>query len=139
MIIGIDASRANKQEKTGTEWYAYHMIQEWKHLADPHDQFILYSKEKLTGELADLPSNFRSRVLSWPPKLLWTHFRLAWEMFWHAPDRLFVPSHTIPIIHPKNTTTTFHDAGFERYEHLYSDKFIGPKNIFFKKLLTLRP
>ena len=32
MIIGIDASRANESERTGTEWYSYHLIQEFKKL-----------------------------------------------------------------------------------------------------------
>ena len=26
MTIGIDASRANRQRKTGTEWYSYYLI-----------------------------------------------------------------------------------------------------------------
>lgn len=30
MTIGIDASRANKSNKTGTEWYSYHIIEELK-------------------------------------------------------------------------------------------------------------
>src|SRR3989339_716774 len=30
ILIGIDASRANKIKKTGTEWYSYHLIQELK-------------------------------------------------------------------------------------------------------------
>lgn len=137
MIIGIDASRANSQTKTGTEWYAYYLIQEFKKIADPQDQFILYSKELLTGGLSDLPINFKSRVLRWPPKFLWTQLRLAWEMIWHAPDVLFVPAHTIPIIHPKNTITTLHDVGFERFQYLYSNKNIGPKNKFLTKLLRI--
>jgi hypothetical protein len=30
MLIGIDATRANKTAKTGVEWYAWHVIQELK-------------------------------------------------------------------------------------------------------------
>jgi len=30
MLIGIDASRANKPNKTGTEWYSWHLIEELK-------------------------------------------------------------------------------------------------------------
>jgi len=127
MIIGIDASRANKLEKTGTEWYAYHIIEEIKKLADHNDQYILYSKEKLRGQLAILPRNFKSKVLNWPFKYLWTQFRLAWEMVLNKPNVLFVPAHTIPVICPSKTITTLHDIGFEKYSHLYSQRGIGPK------------
>jgi len=40
MLIGIDASRANKQNKTGTEWYAYNVIQELKRLINKNDQVV---------------------------------------------------------------------------------------------------
>jgi len=128
MLIGIDASRANKKNKTGTEWYAYNVIQELKKLISSRDQVILYSKEELEGDLAILPANFRSKVLRWPPKFLWTQFRLSWEVFWHKPDVLFIPAHTIPIVCPKKTITTLHDVGFENFQNLYSNNPIGPNN-----------
>ncbi|MFA6524672.1 MAG: glycosyltransferase family 1 protein [Patescibacteria group bacterium] len=137
MIIGIDASRANELRRTGTEWYAYYLIQEFKKIADPNDQFILYSKEPLRGELAELPANFVSKVLKWPPKFLWTQIRLSWEMFYRKPDVLFVPAHTIPVIHPKNTVTTLHDVGFERFHKLYSKNSIGYKTSFSKWLINI--
>ncbi len=132
MIIGIDASRANKKEKTGTEWYSYHVIEELKKLDTEGVQFVLYSKEKLEGDLAELPKTWKSKVLRWPPGKLWTQFRFSWEMLWHKPDILFVPAHTIPLIHParnasrseagrpKKTITTLHDIGFLKYPELYS-------------------
>ncbi len=137
MLIGIDASRANLQHKTGTEWYAYHLIQNFKKIADPRDQFILYSKDKLKGDLGVLPNNFSSKVLGWPPKFLWTQLRLAWEMIWHKPDVLFVPAHTIPIFHPSKTITTLHDVGFEHDAKLYSTNKIGPADSLLKKILAL--
>ncbi|TSD07105.1 MAG: group 1 glycosyl transferase [Parcubacteria group bacterium Greene0714_2] len=39
-----------------------------------------------------------------------------------APDVLFVPAHTLPIISPQNTVTTCHDIGFETFPELYSWK-----------------
>ena len=49
MLIGIDASRANKAQKTGVEWYAFHLIQELKKLTagDKH-HWVLYTREPLT-------------------------------------------------------------------------------------------
>lgn len=137
MILGIDASRANEAKKTGTEWYAYHLIEQFKQLADPTDQFVLYSKEPLKGELGKLPPNFRNRVLSWPPRFLWTQLRLSIEMLFHAPDLLFVPAHTIPLVHPKRTVTTLHDIGFEKFHQLYSRKRIGYSRSLFKWLIGI--
>ncbi len=119
MLIGIDASRANKTKKTGTEWYSYYLINELKKL-DNRNHYFLYSREPLRGDLAWLPANFQSRVLAWPPKFLWTQARLAWEMFRRPPELLFVPAHTLPLIRPKKTVTTCHDIGFEYYPELYS-------------------
>jgi glycosyltransferase involved in cell wall biosynthesis len=119
MTIGIDASRANKIEKTGTEWYSYHLIQELKKITDPKDQFILYSRENLRGDLGELPMNWQSRVLNWSPKKLWTQARLSWEMWQRPPEMLFVPAHTIPLIHPKKVVTTCHDVAFFRLPEAY--------------------
>jgi len=120
MTIGIDASRANKTYKTGTEWYSYHLIQELKKIADPKDQFVLYSREKLRGDLGELPRNWQSRVLGWPPKKLWTQARLSWEMWRRPPEALFVPAHTLPLVHPKKVVTTCHDVAFLRLPQVYN-------------------
>lgn len=119
MVIGIDASRANQQHRTGTEWYSFHVIQELKKLIPAEHQVMLYSKQPLLPDLADLPPNWTSRVLAWPPKLLWTQFRLSLEMIISRPDLLYVPAHTIPFIHPKKVLTVIHDAGFDRQKELY--------------------
>ena len=125
MIIGIDASRANESERTGTEWYSYHLIQEFKKL-DFQNEFRLYSPGPLKDGLENLPANFQSRVLISPVEMLWTQIRLSAEMLLNPPDVLFVPAHTIPIIHPKKTIVTCHDVGFERFPELYATHSIGP-------------
>lgn len=120
MKIAIDASRANKLYKTGTEWYSWHLIQNFKKIAGPQDQFILYSREPLLGGLEQLPEGWQSRVLKWPPQKFWTQIRLSLEMLFHPPDILFVPAHVIPLIHPKKVITTCHDVGFLRLPKSYS-------------------
>lgn len=137
MSIGIDASRANEKQKTGTEWYSFYLIEEIKKIAPPDMEFILYSKDKLNYGLEKLPNNFKSKVLNWPLKFLWTQLRLSWEMIWHQPDVLFVPAHTIPIVHPQKTVTILHDIGFEKYPELYSQRLIGYKKSFLKKIIWL--
>lgn len=166
MLIGIDASRANRKFKGGTEWYSYYLIRELAKI-DSKNQYILYSDKPLTGGLADLTvenqaaepgkinnkgfqeikspfGNFRVKILKWPPAYFWTQLRLSYEMLVNRPDVLFVPAHTLPIIHPKKSIITIHDIGFERQAKLYSSDKIGPASglisgvfNFLAKLFTL--
>lgn len=119
MRIGIDASRANLAQRTGTEWYAFHLTRAFFAYLRPTDKVLLYVKEPLRPEWGSLPANVHVRVLRWPPRKLWTQLRLSWEMVLHRIDVLFVPAHTIPFISPKRTVTTLHDIGFMHAESLY--------------------
>ncbi len=137
MVFGMDATQAIKLHKTGTEWYAYYLIQHFKTLIPKNIEVRLYSPEALNGRLGDLPTHFSSRVLRWPFGFLWNHLRLSWEMLTHPVDVLFVPSHVIPIVHPRKTLTVIHDVGFEEIPHLYARHRIGPKNRILSLLLGL--
>lgn len=146
MTIGIDVSRANKEQKTGVETYAYFLVEEMKKITDnrtvfyPNNQdvkVILYSREPLIGPLGILPDGWESRVLRWPPKRLWTQLRLSFEMLVRPPDVLFVPAHTVPLIHPKKTVMTVHDIAaikfpgtynwFERWYTIWSARYAAKK------------
>ncbi|OGH80130.1 MAG: hypothetical protein A3C10_03065 [Candidatus Magasanikbacteria bacterium RIFCSPHIGHO2_02_FULL_48_18] len=122
MILGIDASRANHDQKTGVEWYAFFLIEEMKKLtgAYPNLRVVLYADQPLRGSLARMPQHWTQKVLSWPPRRLWTQFRLSWEMLLHPPDVLFIPAHVFPIIHPKKTVMTVHDVAAFRFPKAYS-------------------
>ncbi|MDP2708441.1 MAG: glycosyltransferase family 1 protein [bacterium] len=157
MLIGIDASRANRKFKGGTEWYSYHLIRELVKL-DAKNQYILYSDVplepglsdltgdgesaqpvKLTGRWQEVSSphhNVRAKILNWPFNLLWTQLRLSYEMAFHRPDVLFIPAHTLPLIHPDKSVVTIHDIGFEREAGLYSAANIGPKAGAAAKILN---
>lgn len=120
MVIGIEASRANRPKKTGVEWYAYHVIQEMKKLpaAQAH-AWQLYSNDPLSHGLEKGPSNWRERKLSWPPKYLWTQIRLSWEMVRRKPDVLFVPAHVLPRFAPKRSVVTVHDVAYRHFPEFY--------------------
>lgn len=120
MLIGIDASRANRPNRTGVEWYCYHLIQALKKLTqgDRH-QWVLYTREPLRDGLERLPENWYEMRAGWPPKYLWTQVRMSWEMMRRPSDILFVPAHVFPPIHPEKTVVTVHDIGFKRMPHLY--------------------
>lgn len=117
--IGIDASRANAHTRTGTEWYAFNLIQEFKRTIPDTYRVVLYSREPLRDGLEDLPAHWESRVLKWPWRF-WTQIRLSWEMFRHPPDILFVPAHTLPIILPERAAVTLHDVAFMPFTEAYS-------------------
>ena len=164
MIIGIDASRANRGHKSGTEWYSYYVIR-WLAKLDNKNLYILYADEPLRGGLVDLTTvqhkkdifpepeiafdkegyqvlkspfnNFRGKVLRWPLKYFWTQGRLSLEMIFKRPDALFVPAHALPFIHPKRSVITIHDIGFERDRRLYQSEAIGPAGIMKRKLFNI--
>lgn len=138
MIIGIDASRANRSLRTGTEWYSFYIIQ---HLAkiDHTNQYILYTDKEtapdLVAAIAPYP-NFKVVRLYWPWPYFWTLGRLSWEMLWRRPDVLFVPAHSLPLIHPRRTINTIHDLAFLRAGSLYQKKAISLDSKSSKSLLN---
>ncbi|MEO5928025.1 MAG: glycosyltransferase family 1 protein [Patescibacteria group bacterium] len=125
MLIGIEASRANKPGKTGVEWYAWHVIQELKKLT-PGDKnsWILYTNAILQGGLEALPENWFEVRAKWPFPFGWTQFRMAWEMVQRHVDVLFLPGTTMPRVIPKKTVVTIHDMGFHHLPELYKKRQI---------------
>ncbi|TSA45395.1 glycosyltransferase family 1 protein [bacterium] len=122
MILGIDASQANRKNRSGTEWYAYFLIREFsKLLANRPDILVrLYIRPPARADLLEnLPPNFQISALRWPLKYFWVQARLSWELFMNPPDVLLCPAHTIPLHHPARTFTTLHDIGFEDFPELY--------------------
>jgi len=138
MIIGIDASRANKPNKTGTEWYSWHLIEELKKIASESDKFRLYTNELLTGELGILLSvNWQEKILKWPPKYLWTQIRLWWELLLNPPDVLLVPAHTIPLLPIRRKVKVLvnvHDVGFKRSPELYKPIQVWYHDLTMKRI-----
>lgn len=141
MLIGIDASRANRKERTGTENYAFYLIKHFAQL-DKDNQFILYSDQTLSADLSDLVEakvvggqigawqkvkspydNFQAKILKWPFPFFWTIIRLSWEMLCHKPDILFVPSHTLPLILARRNFNTVHDVAFMERSSFYAQSF----------------
>lgn len=122
MKIAIDASRAALHERTGIEEYSYQII---KHLRVPLENHAvtLYVRRGTSDNIDfTLPSSWRIIEL-WAP-LWWTYVRLSLALFFHRPDRLFVPGHIVPPIHPRHTTVVVHGVEFEKTPEAYSAKEI---------------
>lgn len=120
MLIGIDASRAVKTQKTGTEYYSQEIIKALSK-TDRKNRYILYAPVEPDREFADaLGRNFQWKILPFPK--LWSQIRLSWELVTGQPkpDVIFEPSHTIPVVHTKNMVVTIHDLGFRHFPELYT-------------------
>jgi len=119
MLIGIEASHANKKQRTGVEEYCWQIIQNLKKEIPSDVRVVLYSQEPLIGDLSVLPPNWSVKVLKWPFKKCWSQFRLSWEFLCRPPDVFFAPGQLVPLVCPKNTTTTIHDSGFMVFPETY--------------------
>jgi glycosyltransferase involved in cell wall biosynthesis len=128
-VIGIDASRAFLKRRTGIEEYSYQVIKHLRDTLSSDAQIVLYVRKKFSfveGRLQmsipeidfELPRNWTVRAL-WAPRF-WTQLALSLEMLWRAPDVLFVPAHTVPIIHPMKTVVTIHGLEYEFCPGAYS-------------------
>ena len=117
MIIGLDASRAARLDRTGTETYSLELIKAMAGLASPERQLRLYTPHP--PQHLDWPdsSYVETRVIPWPR--LWTHLRLALELRQQPSDVLFVPAHVLPVFCPLPAVVTVHDLGYLHY-HLRS-------------------
>ncbi|MGC9333248.1 MAG: hypothetical protein ACP5JJ_03810 [Anaerolineae bacterium] len=115
MLIGIDASRASAARRTGTENYSLHLIGELLMIGGAH-RFRLYFRDPpAAGLFAGDPEQ---RVIPFPR--LWTHVALSYEMFRRPPDLLFVPSHVLPLVHPRCSVATVHDLGYHYFPQAHT-------------------
>lgn len=123
-IIGIDASRAIITQRTGTEHYSASLLAALARLPEAERyRFRLYVNIASVGEARerlgfDLPPNWR--VVAVPFPRLWTHLRLSWEVLRKPPGVLFVPSHVVPLWHPRRTVVTVHDLGYLEYPQAHT-------------------
>ena len=112
MLIGIDASRACRNEPTGTENYSRHLIRALLRQGTNH-RFRLYSDREPAVGLFPPENHVEWRVIPFPR--MWTHFRLSWELIRHPVDVLYVPAHVLPLVHPRRSVATVHDLGYMHF------------------------
>ncbi len=113
LTIGIDASRAARAHRTGTETYSLELIKALTPLLSSRHRLYLYTPHP--PQHADWPESpyVETRVIPWPR--LWTHLRLAAELRQHPPGVLFVPAHVVPFHCPVPAVVTVHDLGYRYY------------------------
>jgi glycosyltransferase involved in cell wall biosynthesis len=114
MIIGVDASRAVTGQRTGTEAYAYFLIRSLIPLAAQRGHRLrLYFNQPPPPDLFPV-DDFVERVVIPFPRL-WTHLRLAWELWRRPPDVFFTPAHVIPFTYRGPSVATVHDLGYHYF------------------------
>lgn len=112
LCIGVDASRAVADQRTGTENYSLYLTQALEEQAGEHQLRLYFNAPPTVGVLPET-GQARHRVIPWPR--LWTHFRLSAELLHHRPDALFVPAHVLPLVCPVPGVVTVHDLGYLAY------------------------
>lgn len=122
MIIGVDASRALRARRTGTERYSLEIIRHLLGLqeASEHIWRLYTDAADLDSRLtAHFPSNVQVEMCVLPARRLWTHHRLAREVTRRRPDVLFVPAHVVPFVMPTGRlppcVVTVHDLGYRAF------------------------
>jgi len=129
MIIGIDASRALRAKRTGTERYALEIIRHLLALPSAHHyQWRLYVDELPPADYFGAAGQPHVTVCLLPQQRLWTHRALAREVRQSPPDLLFVPAHVLPFALSRvwrsaaspAAVVTIHDLGYHRFPAAHS-------------------
>ncbi len=131
MIIGIDASRAVRARRTGTERYSLEIIRHLLRLEQACEhEWRLYTDAMWPAGSFDegiAPENRASphvdtRLLA--ARRMWTHRSLAREVIQHPPDVLFVPAHVLPFVWPARrlppAVVTIHDLGHRHFPQAHT-------------------
>lgn len=100
--FAVDESSAQKPQKSGVEWYAYHLIEAIKRQPLGEDErVVLYSRENL----------------KWPLPFGWMKGRVTWEILRRRPNALLVPAQGLPLA--GRLAAMVHDVGFRRVPGVY--------------------
>lgn len=118
-VIGIDASRALRARRTGTERYAWELTRRLVNLnADAHTLYRLYADRPPTREEREATPGAEWMVLRLPR--LWTHLALGPELARRPPDLFFEPAHVLPVTCPTLSVVTVHDLGYEYFPEAHT-------------------
>ena len=141
MLVGVDASRVTRAQRTGTENYSLHVLREL--LAADHDNaYRLYLSTDLPAGLLPLTSRTTTRLIRMPR--LWTQVGLSREIWRQPPDVLFVPSHVLPLRNAPRSVVVVYDVGHRYFprahalsERLYLEWSIRRHVRIASRLLTI--
>ena len=129
MLIGIDASRALRAKRTGTERYSLEIIrhlltlpaaadQQWRLYVDVEPPLDCFPTQTPGAASANV------EICCLPTRRLWTHRALAREVSQRKPDVLFIPAHVLPFVLPAHrlppSVVTVHDLGYHYFPEAHT-------------------
>lgn len=118
MLIGIDASRARRKNRTGTENYTYYLLLNLFKI-DRENQYLLYSDGDLPVELrVNCPKNFNIKIIK--SGRGWSQLKLVWRALSDNLDLLFIPAHVLPFLYFRPAVVTLHGLEFKKVKENYS-------------------
>jgi len=121
MRIGIDASRAFVRDRTGIEEYSHRVVKYLLNNLNDHEVIVYLKKDGVVNsgiKKIKYRKNIKIKVIKF--HRFWTQIGLAMDILFDPVDVLFIPAHTIPWIHPKNTVVTIHGLEYEHCPESYS-------------------
>ncbi len=120
MIIGIDASKAAAENRTGVENFTYQMILGLNKIKKENFYYLYTNKS--------LPHELHSRVNFLEKKTYFHRFFnkvfLPLLLLKYRPDVYFQPLYSIPMFTPKKCIAVVHDLAFQKFPDAYSDSEI---------------
>lgn len=124
MLIGIDASRAATERRTGTEAYAYFLTRALiAQTADSDIHLRLYFNRQPAPGLFPEAAHVEVRTMPFPR--LWTHVRLLRELQQRPPDVFFTPAHVIPFLYRGASVATVHDLGYHYFPEAHTRRQVA--------------
>lgn len=132
MLIGIDASRAFRPQRTGTERYSLETIRHILRLPEAEGyQWRLYVDDCVDRTIGEMEYDFLEwggapnvEIRQLASRRMWTHRALSHEVLNRPPDVLFVPSHVIPFVLPPSRlppcVVTVHDLGYRAWPEMHT-------------------
>lgn len=119
MIIGIDGHTLNEKEKFGVSTYTYEIAS--RIIKHTEDQFVIYSKEKLSNSVFH-QKNIENRIVNF--KIAWTQWGLSTSFLKTKikPEIMFFPAHSISRYAPMKTAVAIHDLAFLKFPEYFTKK-----------------
>ncbi|MDO8444191.1 MAG: glycosyltransferase family 1 protein [bacterium] len=116
MIIGIDASKAAKEARTGVENFVYQLVLNLAKI-DQHNTYFLYTNAPLPTELKK-QVNFIEKLNR--KKRFWNHLFLPLSVLKAPCDVYLQPTDKIPGSANKKTVAVVHDLAYKHFPAAYS-------------------
>lgn len=125
--LGISGWRLRGQ-RTGVGRYLANVVKHWGEQPGRFDEITLYTPQRVDRREVPLPGGVRERIIAsrWP-MLLWENLLLPWAA---RDDVLFCPSYARPLLAPRRTVVTTHDAVL----HLHPELFAFSARVFYDRL-----